>query len=182
MMIQNMKKSVLLLAVSLLGACAITSNANETSIEKAASFSTNRLAQVETKKFNTTSTKDPVIALLSKRQAWCLLPEAERLQVDTILQAQSNNASILQRIILSSCAPETNAQQSQALLKSVDRQQLSEAERSLLMLIDATNRSLIHAQKERDTLSSKLRQTIDGISDIETQINKSAAPQPRGQQ
>ncbi|MBW2939397.1 hypothetical protein [Zhongshania aquimaris] len=118
---------------------------------------------------------------MEKRLAWCLLPENERTQIDKILANQGSNDSILQRIILSSCEPQQNAEKSQELIQSVNSQLLSEAEHSLLMLIDADNKSTLQLQKDRDVFKEKLRQTIDGISDIETQINNDATS-PSGSQ
>lgn len=124
----------------------------------------------------------PVVPLLEKRLAWCLLPENERTQIDKLLANQSSNDSILQRIILSSCEPQQNAEKSQMLIQSVNSQLLSEAEHSLLMLIDAENKSTLQLQKDRDLFKQKLRQTIDGISDIETQINNDATSPSESQQ
>ncbi len=134
------------------------------------------------------STKKPALAsdrttqLLEKRQAWCLLPEAEREQIDALLRIEENNSSVFQRLILSTCAPAKNAIQSQVLIAMIDRQYLNETDRALLALIDDSNQQLMAAQQEQRFLRSKLRNTIDGISDIETQMNSDNSRSLRGQQ
>ncbi len=121
-------------------------------------------------------TPEPAIALLAKRQAWCLLPETERLQVDAALRAQTDENSAFQRLILTTCAPEKYAKQSHALISTLDLQGFSEAERALLTLINDANRSLLQTLHERDLLRTKLRNTIDGISNIEAQIIDNETP------
>lgn len=175
MMAHTMKKTVLLLLISLLSACALT-GAKDENLALRSAPALSPMAATQTAGVTQVG-PEPAIGLLAKRQAWCLLPEPERLQVDEVLRAQSNNSSLFQRLMLTSCAPDKYAQQSQDLIKALDQQQLSEAERALLALIDVANRNLLHTQRERDTLRIKLRDTIDGISNIETQINSSETPQ-----
>ncbi len=179
MMAQTMKKTSLLALISLLGGCALISPSGEvtaqhtpTPLNKA---SPHRVTIIP-------APPEPAIALLAKRQAWCLLPEPERIQVDAVLRAKSNNSSLFQRLMLTSCAPEKYTEQSQDLIQALDLEKLSEAERALLALIDTANRDLLHTQQQRDTLRTKLRETIDGISNIETKINSSETQQQRGQQ
>ncbi|CAA0080270.1 Uncharacterised protein [Zhongshania aliphaticivorans] len=181
-MMSNMKLAFLLIIIPALSACSAMSNVTESSpLQGVEQASLNSTSDTSISKL-ISPTSDPIIALLTKRQAWCLLPEAERLQIDAVLRNQLGNASILQRLMLTSCAPAQYTKQSQRLIKSVDTSLLSEAERSLLMLIDANNRDILHSQQERDNIHSKLRHTIDGISDIETQINGDATPQTEGKQ
>ena len=182
-MMSNMKLAFLLMIIPALSACSAVSVASDNTALPTAEQSLPLSANRELNNDELASpSSDPVIALLTKRQAWCLLPEAERLQIDAVLRNQHGNASILQRLMLTSCAPAQYAEQSQTLIKSVDSALLSEAERSLLMLIDASNRDILHSQQERDNIRSKLRETIDGISDIETQINGDARTQSGAQQ
>ena len=174
MMKNTMKNTLLLLIISLLSACSIT-NAEHEDIRPEHNTSKDPVpapALVEIR------APDPTIVLLSKRQIWCVLPEAERSKIDTELSTRNNSTRLFQRLILSTCAPEKNAAQSRILIATLYSLPISEAERALLTLIDHANRSLLKVQQERDTLRSKLRHTIDGISDIETQINGDASSKP----
>ncbi len=170
---RTMNKNLLLLNISLLGACSLVAP-----VPKHESAPVNDTAP----EVVAIHVPAPVIALLAKRQAWCLLPEDERLQVQGILQTRNNSTSQFQQLILATCAPEHNAKQSRALITTLSAQSLSEAERALLSLIDDTNRALLQTQQERDVLQAKLRHTIDGISDIEAEINSNETQQLRGQQ
>lgn len=182
-MMSDMKLALLLMIIPALSACSAVNIASSNTVSSAREQPLPLSADRESNRHELASpSSDSAIALLTKRQAWCLLPEAERLQIDAVLRNQQGNASILQRLMLTSCAPAQYAEQSQTLIKSVDTALLSEAERSLLMLIDASNRDILHSQQERDNIRSKLRKTIDGISDIETQINGDAGTLPGAQQ
>jgi|GEM_PF-2216843 hypothetical protein len=178
MMKYTMKPTLTIAFFALISACSTPSNNIN---QKEPTPSKTRVISTTSEKLQRSANIAPVVALLEKRLAWCLLPENERTQIDKILASQSSNDSILQRIILSSCEPQQNAEKSQELIQSVNSQLLSEAEHSLLMLIDAENKTTLQLQKDRDVFKEKLRQTIDGISDIETQINNDATS-PSGSQ
>ena len=178
MMKQTMKISLLLLTIPMLSACSLMS----TEHGNTADINHTRQSTTSTPELVEIPAPDPAIILLAKRQTWCLLSESERLQVDAVLRSRSNTTSLFQRLMLNTCEPEKNATQIRSLIAALDSQMLSDAERALLSLIDNTNRSLLQSQRERDTLHAKLRKTIDGISDIETQINSNETQQLRGQQ
>ena len=108
----------------------------------------------------------PVAEWLHRRQAQCLLPPAEQRQ-----QLADSPGDWLS-LAVASCDPDTNYDRLSALLADIDPSGMSESQRSLLALLDSYQREIRRLRKHNGALEQQLRDTIAGISEIETTINE----------
>lgn len=116
-----------------------------------------------------------VALLLAERETLCNLPTRERQQ-QASYQQDSSKYALFKALLIRSCGPEREAEHVERITGFLGKQPLSDAEQGLLKMLSAHQEHISKLQKQADTLRRELESTIEGISEIEAQINQQQLP------
>ncbi|MGB1907729.1 MAG: hypothetical protein ACPHN3_10360 [Spongiibacter sp.] len=113
--------------------------------------------------------------LLAERRSLCALPENERQQRSSY-QQNSGKYALLQALLIRSCTPLQQEEHLDRISTFLEQHALTDAELGLLTMLSDHRLQLLELSSQADALRRELKKTIEGISDIEAQINQQQHP------